>query len=232
MEQWFSLWQEVDISSSITNRKQQLTPIWQAVEKILERREGNQRKKLFAHQKRAWGKVKLMLATWTPEDDSLWKQCLTGALIQVQKIAVEYLPGGDFETAPDDIKDLPADNLAAERDFSGVSHIDTYANHSSTQVVEMKMLWKQNCIDSTPSLSLSEGSLQEVRLRASELPTARKISQLLALEKSTLCKEQQKEAEEKYKRKRTREDQRDKEKEGVALILEKNQLKNLSCDDL
>ena len=93
---------------------------------LFQRRESNQRKKFFVHQKWAWRKVKLMLAIWTPEDDSLWKQCLTGALIQVQKITIEYLPEGDFETAPDNIKDLSTDNMAAKRDFSDVSCIDTY----------------------------------------------------------------------------------------------------------
>jgi hypothetical protein len=171
-----------------------------------------------------------VLRDWGKGDDVLFKRCLKGGLLEVQKIAIEYLQGGVLVVVPPQLMSLPADNLQAEREFAKVSTIDTHSKHPGMIAMEMEVMWQQ-MIGQSP-LVYSEESYEKIRKWASFLHTQKEQDFQHALVQQKKWEEEEEEEEIAAGNKRKREEKMAEELKGVEMIKDPDVLPSMSVEQL
>ena len=182
LEYWISQ-SMLDLLNGVELRNLLTPTLWEFV--IEEACDDNTKKcEILENQKRSWEKLALVLNDWNLNDTILWKESILQAVVELKKIGKEYLHGGIyFASVPNEIHDLPANNLFLESTFAKIKQNDTHANHYSKETIENQVMFKEEYLLRKPSLVLSETSKAEVRNIARSLPLQKDLDYELALER-------------------------------------------------
>ena len=164
------------------------------------------RKDIREHSLKLWKSLTSVFDHWSPSDSLKFRKCIKKSLMELRKIASEYLVNGSLADPPLSIRDLPADNLEIESYFAKTKETDTHSRHLSTQTLTSIL---PN--GSSERIQMSENSMFTIRKIASETLTQREIDLHLSAAKKEKKIEEKKEKELKEARKRKRNEKIDAE---------------------